>query len=102
MRTENLSEVRAYYENRYKPILDAFESKKVKFYQINEDCGKYLELSVLMESGNKIFVNHCLSKSKPYNVTIIPAQSWFGKTTSRRFPSMNEAAACIIKEEYDW
>lgn len=51
MNTTNLSDVREYYGRRYKEILDAFESKKVKSYSIDESCGKYLELSVLMENG---------------------------------------------------
>lgn len=102
MKTESLLEVKEYYGNKYKPILKAFENKKVKLYQIDESCGKYLELSVLMENGNKIFVNHGISNSKPYNVKIIPAQSWYGKTTRYSFSSMSEAADCIIDEKYNW
>ena len=70
MKTESLLEVKEYYGNKYKPILKSFENKKVKLYQIDESCGKYLELSVLMENGNKIFVNHGISNSKPYTESI--------------------------------
>lgn len=102
MVTTNLSEVREYYENKYKKILDAFESKKVKSYLIDESCGKYLELSVLMENGNKIFVNHGISNSKPYNVMITPSQTWLGKTTRYAFANMRDAALCIMEEKYEW
>lgn len=101
MKTKNLSEVREYYGNKYKPVLNAFENKKVEIYAIDESCGKYLELNVLMENGNKIFVNHGISNSKPYNVTITPSESWYGKPTRYRCSSMNEAAKCIIEEKYE-
>lgn len=101
MKTENLSEVREYYGNKYKKILDAFEIKKVKSFTVDEDCGKYLELSVVLEDGKKIFVNHGISNSKPYNVIITPAQTWYGKKTRYSFATMSDAATCIIKGEYD-
>lgn len=100
MKTEKLSDVKLYYGKKYRPILDAFENKKVKLYQIDERCGKYLELLVFMENGNKIFVNHGISNSKPYNVTITPAQSWYGETVRYHFSSMAETAICIIEEKY--
>ena len=102
MNTTNLSDVKEYYGRRYKEILDAFESKKVKTYLIDESCGKYLELSVLMENGNKIFVNHGISNSKPYNVTITPSQTWYGKPTHYHFSNQYEVSNCIIEEKYDW
>lgn len=101
MNTTNLSEVREYYGRRYKEILDAFENKKVKSYSIDESCGKYLELTVLMENGNKIFVNHGISNSKPYNVTITPSQSWYGKTTRYHLSNQYDASKCIIEEKYN-
>ena len=102
MKTESLLEVKEYYGNKYKPILKAFENKKVKLYQIDESCGKYLELSVLMENGNIIFVNHGISNSKPYNVIITPSQTWYGKTTRYAFANMRGAALCITEEKYEW
>ena len=102
MKTESLFEVKEYYGNKYKPILKAFENKKVKLYQIDESCGKYLELSVLMENGNIIFVNHGISNSKPYNVIITPSQTWYGKPTHYHFSNQYEASNCIIEEKYDW
>ena len=102
MKTTNLADVRKYYGRRYKEILDAFEDKNVKSYSIDEQCGRYLELSVLMENGNKIFVNHGISNSKPYNVTVTPSQTWYGKPTHYRLSNQYETAKCIKKEEYFW
>lgn len=100
MKTESLS-VRAYYGNKYKKILDAFENKKVKHFSIDERCGKYLELTVLLEDGDEIFVNHGLSDSKPYNVIITPAQTWYGKRTRYAFATIDGAGKCITEGKYD-
>lgn len=101
MRVDNLSEVREYYGRKYKKILDAFENKKVESYLIDETCGKYLELTVIMKNGRKIFVNHGISNSRPYNVKITSSQSRLGKTTKYSFTNMSDTYDCIINKHYE-